>query len=47
MGLKTVAEYVESDEILDLLREMGVDYAQGNGIHHPETLDTLCGEEFS
>jgi diguanylate cyclase (GGDEF)-like protein len=47
MGLKTVAEYVESDEILGLLRQMGVDYAQGNGIHHPEPLDTLCGEEFS
>jgi diguanylate cyclase (GGDEF)-like protein len=47
MGLQTVAEYVESEEILDLLRQIGVDYAQGNGIHHPEPLHTLCGENFS
>ncbi len=43
IGLKTVAEYVESDAILALLRQMGVDYAQGNLLHRPETLDSLCG----
>jgi diguanylate cyclase (GGDEF)-like protein len=43
MGLKTVAEYVESDQILALLRQMGVDYVQGSGIHRPEPLDSLCG----
>ena len=43
MGLKTVAEYVESDQILALLRQMGVDYVQGSGIHRPEPLETLCG----
>lgn len=43
MGLKTVAEYVESDQILALLRQMGVDYAQGSGIHRPEPLESLCG----
>jgi len=43
MGLKTVAEYVESDQILALLRQMGVDYAQGSGIHRPEPLENLCG----
>ena len=42
MGLKTVAEYVESDQILALLRQMGVDYAQGSGIHRPEPLENLC-----
>ncbi len=42
MGLKTVAEYVESDQILALLRQMGVDYAQGSGIHQPEPLESLC-----
>jgi len=45
IGLKTVAEYVESDEILALLRQMGVDYAQGNLLHRPETLDSLCGDK--
>ena len=44
MGLKTVAEYVESDQILALLRQMGVDYAQGSGIHRPEPLENLCGQ---
>ena len=36
MGLKTIAEYVENDEILGLLGDIGVDYAQGYGIHKPE-----------
>jgi EAL domain-containing protein (putative c-di-GMP-specific phosphodiesterase class I) len=43
MGLKTVAEYVESDQTLAVLRQIGVDYVQGNGIHRPEPLETLCG----
>jgi diguanylate cyclase (GGDEF)-like protein len=32
MGKKTIAEYVEDDEILEILREIGVDFAQGYGI---------------
>jgi len=43
MGLKTVAEYVESDQTLALLRQIGVDYVQGNGVHCPEPLEKLCG----
>ncbi|MHB1186655.1 EAL domain-containing protein [Thiobacillus sp.] len=43
MGLKTVAEYVESDQILAILRHIGVDYVQGNGVHCPEPLENLCG----
>jgi EAL domain-containing protein (putative c-di-GMP-specific phosphodiesterase class I) len=35
---KTIAEYVENDDILDLLREIGVDYAQGFGIAYPEKI---------
>jgi diguanylate cyclase (GGDEF)-like protein len=42
MGLKTVAEYVESEQTLALLREIGVDYVQGNGVHRPEPLESLC-----
>ena len=38
MGIRTTAEYVENDRILAKLREMGVDYAQGFGIHVPEPL---------
>lgn len=41
MGIKTIAEFVESDEILNKLRDLGVDYAQGYGIHEPEPLDQL------
>jgi diguanylate cyclase (GGDEF)-like protein len=44
MGLQTVAEYVESEQILALLREIGVDYVQGSGIHRPEPLESLCGD---
>ncbi len=32
LGKKTVAEYVENQEILELLREIGVDYVQGSFI---------------
>ena len=44
MGLKTVAEYVETDEILAVLRQIGVDFVQGNGVHCPETVENLCSE---
>jgi len=37
-GIKTVAEGVEDDETLALLRELGVDYAQGYGIGGPAPL---------
>ena len=39
MGLQTIAEFVENAEILARLREIGVDYAQGFGIHKPEPLN--------
>lgn len=35
MGIKTVAEFVEKKETLELLREYGVDYAQGYAIGKP------------
>ena len=36
MGLETIAEYVESPEILVKLKDMGVNYAQGYSIAKPE-----------
>ncbi|OOZ39210.1 hypothetical protein BOW53_12570 [Solemya pervernicosa gill symbiont] len=39
MGLKTIAEFVENRELLELLRRMGVDYAQGYGIDVPQPLE--------
>ncbi len=38
IGKKTVAEFVESEAILARLREIGVDYAQGYHVGHPEPL---------
>jgi diguanylate cyclase (GGDEF)-like protein/PAS domain S-box-containing protein len=36
LGIKTVAEHVEDEETLDLVRELGVDYAQGFHLGAPE-----------
>ena len=41
VGLKTVAEFVETEEVLDCLRKIGVEYAQGNYLHKPEPIATL------
>ncbi len=38
MGLKTIAEFVESDEVLSWLQRLGVDYSQGYGIGQPVAL---------
>ncbi len=35
MGMHTIAEFVESKETLDKLRELGIDYVQGFGIARP------------
>jgi diguanylate cyclase (GGDEF)-like protein/PAS domain S-box-containing protein len=35
LGIRTIAEFVESGEILERLRGIGVDYAQGYGIGRP------------
>jgi diguanylate cyclase (GGDEF)-like protein/PAS domain S-box-containing protein len=37
MGMKTIAEFVETGEILAQMREIGVDFAQGHFVHQPET----------
>ncbi|WP_295409389.1 DUF1631 family protein [uncultured Thiocystis sp.] len=41
MGKKTIAEYVENLEILELLQDIGVDYAQGYAIERPQFLDEM------
>ena len=41
MGIQTIAEYVENNEQLELLRTMGVDYAQGFGVSRPQLLFML------
>jgi diguanylate cyclase (GGDEF)-like protein len=39
MGLHTIAEYAENDEIINMLKEIGVDYAQGYGVAKPELFE--------
>jgi EAL domain-containing protein (putative c-di-GMP-specific phosphodiesterase class I) len=39
-GLKTVGEGVEDEGSLNLLRELGVDYAQGFHVGRPAPLET-------
>ncbi len=41
LGKKTVAEYVECEETVRLLREFGVDYAQGYYIGEPRPLSEI------
>lgn len=42
LGMKTVAEFVASPEILALVREIGVDYGQGFEIARPIHIDELA-----
>jgi diguanylate cyclase (GGDEF)-like protein/PAS domain S-box-containing protein len=41
MGLQTIAEYVEDDQTLEQLIDIGVDYAQGYGVVRPMPLDRV------
>jgi EAL domain-containing protein (putative c-di-GMP-specific phosphodiesterase class I) len=43
MGKKIIAEYVENETILGMLREIGVDYAQGYVIDKPRRLFDFTG----
>lgn len=41
IGIRTIAESVETKEMLDKLRETGVDYLQGFGIARPEPISKI------
>ena len=43
VGIRTVAEFVDQPAVLQRLREIGVDYAQGFLIHRPAPIDELLG----
>jgi diguanylate cyclase (GGDEF)-like protein/PAS domain S-box-containing protein len=47
LGKVTVAEWVEDRNMLDLLRKLGVDQAQGHGIHKPCALADMISERLS
>ena len=44
LGIRTVAEGVSSPALLDRLRALGIDYAQGFGVDEPAPLEALLGE---
>ena len=41
VGVKTVAEFVDQPAVLERLRVIGIDFAQGYLIHKPEHIDAL------
>jgi EAL domain-containing protein (putative c-di-GMP-specific phosphodiesterase class I) len=41
VGIRTIAEFVESKSTLDKMREIGVDYVQGFGISRPEPISKI------
>jgi diguanylate cyclase (GGDEF)-like protein/PAS domain S-box-containing protein len=41
MELETIAEFVENEQILDKLREIGIDYAQGYHLGKPQPIASL------
>ncbi|MCK4866041.1 MAG: EAL domain-containing protein [Gammaproteobacteria bacterium] len=41
MGIKTTAEYVENEEILNCIKSIGIDYAQGYHISKPVSVKNL------
>ena len=41
LGIETIAEYVSSKEILDIIKEIGIDYAQGFYMGKPERIENL------
>lgn len=41
LGMRVVAEFVEDQDILNMVAELGSDYAQGFGIHRPAPLAQL------
>ncbi len=41
LGKKAVAEYVENGEILEILKDMGIDFVQGYHIGHPMPVENI------
>lgn len=42
MGIRTVAMFVESEEAVNTLRAVGIDYVQGFGIARPQPIDAVA-----
>ncbi len=46
LNIKTIAEYVHSQEVLDIITQMGIDFAQGYHIGKPSTTPQLFSEHL-
>jgi diguanylate cyclase (GGDEF)-like protein/PAS domain S-box-containing protein len=42
MGKQTIAEFAESEAVLKMLQDIGVDYAQGYGLDQPRPLEEMA-----
>ncbi len=47
MGIKTTAEYVENEKILNCIKSIGIDYAQGYHISRPASVKNLLQDSFA
>jgi len=47
VGIETVAEQVEIDALVPLLRELGVDYIQGFAVAEPISIDAFLTQDDS
>jgi diguanylate cyclase (GGDEF)-like protein len=47
MGIKTIAEFVENEKVLEVVIDLGIDYAQGYYLGKPEPLEEKLKKHFS
>ena len=45
MGIQTIAEYVENDQIIKKLQDLNVDFGQGYGIEQPKPIEEIFSIE--
>lgn len=46
LGMLTIAEFVETGDVADVLRDIGADYAQGWHFHRAQPLQDLLGQQL-
>jgi diguanylate cyclase (GGDEF)-like protein len=47
IGIKTIAEFVENEKVLEAVKDLGIDYAQGYYFGKPEPLEEKLKKHFS
>ena len=47
MGIQTIAEFVENDQIRAMLEDMGINYGQGYGIERPMPLQEMIDKTIA